>query len=65
MPFDLKDNDDGSYYITYTYPEEIQTLNIEVQFKNERSELEHIRGSPFKAGFKAGVPAKNNELLGP
>ena len=63
--YEIIDNDDGSYLVKYTIDCEVSNLKIDVNYKNELGKLEPIRGSPFYSGFKNGVPAKNNELIGP
>ena len=61
----VEDLDNGSYKVTYLVPEEGE-VNITVQYRNERDELEHIRGSVFKGiRFTTKANPKNVELTGP
>jgi len=39
-------------------------LKIQIKYKNQNDELQEIRGSPFYAAHKVGLPAKNNEMSG-
>ena len=40
-------------------------MKIHIFYNNENNEHQEIRGSPFFAWHKSGVPAKNNEINGP
>jgi hypothetical protein len=59
------DNDNGSYTVKYKMDQEIDNLKIHIYYKDSNGQQTEIRGSPFTAAHKFGVPAKNNELNGP
>lgn len=61
----MVDMGNGTYQVRFKQPKEIQDIKIEIYYEDEQKQLVPIRGSPFSSGFKAGVPAKNNELTGP
>lgn len=63
VPFVIKDNDDGSYFIQFTSEEEA-VLEVDIKFKDENNELHAIRGNPFRCGFAKGIKASNNDLAG-
>lgn len=59
IPHELKDNDDGSYSVTYTVQDETP-IKIDILFKDEKEDLVPIRGSPFYPTFTTkGKPADN------
>lgn len=64
LDYKIIDNEDGSYIVKYKADEECK-VNIEIFFKNEKGELEKIRGHKFEASFSAKASPKNNEFLGP
>ena len=59
----LVDVDDGTYEVEYQATE--GSAVVEILFVDEKEEKSHIRGSPFRAGFKPKASAKNNDLTGP
>lgn len=65
IPYTLVDNDSGQYNVKYKLENEMENLQISIFYKNQNGELLPIRGSPFKATHKFGVPPKNNEITGP
>lgn len=63
IPFELEDCNDGKYKVIFTVEKESQ-VKINASFKNEKEELETIRGAPFcmSAVHKENG---NNEITGP
>lgn len=64
LDYKIIDNEDGSYTVKYKADEECKVI-VEIYFKNERGELEKIRGHRFEASFSNKANPKNNEFLGP
>lgn len=56
IPFQLIDNDNGTYYVKFKVNEPC-VVNIDIRFKNEKEELKPIRGNPFTCGFVADKEA--------
>jgi len=65
FPYTLVDNDNGSYTVKYKMETEVDNLAIHIYYQDSNGQQIQIRGSPFTACHKFGVPAKNNELNGP
>lgn len=55
VPFEIVDNDDGSYFINFTSDEE-STLFVEIHYRDENNDLQPIRGNPFKCTFVKSKP---------
>lgn len=64
IPCALTDKDNGSYSVKYEVPEECDA-KIEILFEDDKGKMVHIRGSPYKASFKAAAAANANNLTGP
>lgn len=63
IPYDIVDNNNGMYSVTFIPPE--GELTIEVLFEDEKQNMNHIRGSPFNPSFRATANIKNNDPMGP
>eukprot|EP01046_Picozoa_sp_COSAG06_P045692 COSAG06_NODE_6355_length_2971_cov_1.436630_1_plen_513_part_10 len=55
---DIKDNDDGTYLITYSV-EDSAKYNLDIMYKDNQ-----LNGSPFSCTFKEGVAEDVNQLNG-
>jgi dynein heavy chain len=55
---DIKDNDDGTYLITYSV-EDSAKYNLDIMYKDNQ-----LNGSPFSCTFKQGVAEDVNQLNG-
>jgi len=60
----LKDNDDGTYLVTYQVNEAC-AVSVDIQLEDEKHKLVSIRSSPFPASFEDKSRANNNDMLGP
>ena len=63
IPHEITDRNDGSYVVNYTPPE--GEVSVEVLYEDEKQDVSHIRGSPFKPEFEANASPKNNDPMGP
>lgn len=64
IPCEIKDVNNGTYEVTYTYDKEGEVL-INVFFGDDKGEMKPIRGAPYKAKFVEDVPEENNKFTGP
>ena len=63
--YDIEDLGDGSYKITFSSAEEGE-VDVSIKYRNEKNELEQIRGSPFtKVKFSKKANPKNVDIAGP
>ena len=61
----VEDLGDGSYKVTYQAKIEGE-VDVSVRYRNEKGELENIRGSPFlKVKLTKKAPVKNTDIAGP
>lgn len=58
------DRDNGSYQVKYQIDDEAE-IKIEILFEDDKGKMVHIRGSPYKANFKAASAANANVITGP
>lgn len=65
VPFELKDNDDGTYTVEYKVDEDAEEVNIDIQYSDAVGEYTPIRGNPFKSSWKKGQNKANNTMAGP
>ena len=63
IPSEIVDNDDGTYTVKYTVPEEIE-VEIHINFKDDKERMVPIRGSPYKASFTSKAKPTDNTITG-
>jgi dynein heavy chain len=64
LPAEIIDNDNGKYTVKYT-AEEPCDVKIQILFKDDKSNMVPLRGSPYTATFDDKANANANMLTGP
>lgn len=65
LPVSVKDNEDGTYLVTYSAPSPCTVCIIVVLDAQDGTRPTEIRGSPFTATFVEKPRPKANEFSGP
>lgn len=63
IPSYITDNDNGTYTVKYTVPDEIE-VEIHINFRDDKDRMVPIRGSPYKASFTSKAKATDNTITG-
>ena len=64
IPCEIRDNEDGKYFVKYKVEEEGE-VDITVKYMDGKNKWHVVRGSPYTASFSAASDAKVNSLTGP
>ena len=59
----IHDLDNGKYNVKYTAPEEGE-VEIKILFQDDKGNMVPLRGSPYKAGMKAGFKENDGKMVG-